>query len=278
MTISLPNSRQLLDAINPENLLGKGSCYSVYCLDSYPNLVFRHFGYPPKNYAKDLLNLPILPLKEEEIDTRMNYGQPVARVGNRDTINLKVPGEVLAHLSSPDDLSNYKRKLFILAALPQKSYDQLCDDALYLIRKKMGIDAVVMNMFLDEKQQKFYFVDVEPVGGDNFQKMDNGISGIAAVCSLSQKNYLIRELSSQEKQKAKIATSTILSKVLKAAQKKGLGFSNSESAEENLNYIAKTMDYLKFSQKEKDQILHRLLVGGICPHQILGRLSLRNEK
>lgn len=278
MNVSLPNTRQLLAAINPKNLLGKGSCFSVYTIDSYPNLVFRHFGYPPKDYARDLLNLPIFPLKEEEIDTHINYGQAVARVGNRDSINLRVPGEVLAHLSSENDLANYKRKLFILASLPQKSYDQLCDDALYLIRKKMGIDAVVMNMFLDRKKQKFYFVDVEPAGSNNFQKMDNGVSGIAAVCSLSQKNHLIQELQPLEKQKARIATKTILSKVLTAAQKKGLGFSNSDAAEDNLNYIAETMNYLRFSQKEKDQILHRLLAGSICPNQILGRLSLRNER
>lgn len=278
MTVSLPTPEQLLSALRPENLLGKGSCFSVYRIDSFPDLVFRHYGYPPRDYARNFLSWPVIPLKDQEIDTHLNYGQAVARFGNRDTINFKVPGEVLAHLSSPDDLSNYKRKLFVLAALPQKSYDQLCDDVLYLTRQKMGIDAVVMNMFLDEKQQKFYFVDIEPLNGDNFHKMDNGISGIAAVCSLSQKNHLIQELKPLERQKARIATKTILSKILTAAQKKGLGFSNRDVAEDNLNYIAETMEYLNFSPKEKKQVLHRLLAGSICPNQILGRLALRNER
>ena len=278
VTISLPNLEQLLNAINPEHLIGKGFCFSVYSIDGYPNLVFRHFGHLEEVYIKNIQDSPIIPIKEERIDTNINYGQAVAHVGDRDTVNFRVPGEVLAHINSSDELSNYKHKLFALASLPQESYDQLCNDALYLKRKRLGIDAVVTNVFLDEKQQKFYFVDVEPISPDNFQKMDNGVSGMAVVCTLSQKNNLIRDLSPLEKQRAKTATRTILSKVLKAAQKTGLGFSDTNASEENIGYIAETMDYLQFSSEDKKRTLHDLLTKSFYRNQILGHLNLKNER
>ena len=142
----------------------------------------------------------------------------------------------------------------------------------------MAIDAIEMNTFLDTRHKKFYLCDVEPFGGINYENADNGLSGMAAVCILAHEHYLLDKLDSLEKKKAKNATRTILNKVLTASRKKGLSYSNQTAAQDNVEYISDTLDKLDFSEKEKKHFLNDLLVGSICPNQILGYLSIRNEK